>query len=134
MMIASLMGAVAFQKGLGVVHSLAHPLSSLLDTHHGLANAVMLPYGMAFNIEGEEEKFKKMAWAMGLKKKNGKSVVKHLFGLNKKIGLPRRLNKIGVEAQHIEALADLAIADFCHPSNPKAVSREDFRGLYLEAL
>jgi alcohol dehydrogenase class IV len=134
MMIASLMGAVAFQKGLGVVHSLAHPLSSLLDTHHGLANAVMLPYGMAFNIEGQEEKFKKMAWAMGLKKKSGKSVVKHLFSLNKKIGLPRRLNKIGVEAQHIEALADLAIADFCHPSNPKAVTRDDFRGIYLEAL
>jgi alcohol dehydrogenase class IV len=134
MMIASLMGAVAFQKGLGVVHSLAHPLSSLLDTHHGLANAVMLPYGMAFNADGQEEKFKKMAWAMGLKKKNAKSVVKHLFGLNKKIGLPRRLNKIGVQAQHVEALADLAIADFCHPSNPKEVSRDDFRGLYLEAL
>lgn len=134
MMIASLMGAVAFQKGLGVVHSLAHPLSSLLDTHHGLANAVMLPYGMAFNIEGQEEKFKKMAWAMGLKKKNGKELVKHLFTLNKKIGLPRRLNKIGVEAQHIEALADLAIADFCHPNNPKPVTRDDFRGLYLEAL
>jgi alcohol dehydrogenase class IV len=134
MMIASLMGAVAFQKGLGVVHSLAHPLSSLLDTHHGLANAVMLPYGMAFNIEGQEDKFKKMAWAMGLKKKSGKELVKHLFTLNKKIGLPRRLHKIGVEAQHIEALADLAIADFCHPNNPKPVSRDDFRGLYLEAL
>src|SRR5690606_15757886 len=51
MLIASLMGAVAFQKGLGIVHSLAHPLSSLLDTHHGLANAVNLPYGMGFNYE-----------------------------------------------------------------------------------
>ncbi|HVE60428.1 MAG TPA: iron-containing alcohol dehydrogenase, partial [Chitinophagaceae bacterium] len=52
MLIASLMGAVAFQKGLGVVHSLAHPLSSLLDTHHGLANAVNIPYGMQFNVAG----------------------------------------------------------------------------------
>ena len=134
MMIASLMGAVAFQKGLGVVHSLAHPLSSLLDTHHGLANAVMLPYGMAFNIEGCEDRFRKMAWAMGLKKKSGKSVVEHLFTLNKKIGLPRRLNKIGVEAQHIEKLSDLAVADFCHPNNPKPVMRDDFRRMYLEAL
>src|SRR6185369_5927082 len=57
MLIASLMGAVAFQKGLGVVHSLAHPLSSLLDTHHGLANAVNIPYGMEFNIKGFEHKF-----------------------------------------------------------------------------
>ena len=55
MMIGSLMGAVAFQKGLGVVHSLAHPLSSLLDTHHGLANAVNLPYGMQFSIAGLED-------------------------------------------------------------------------------
>lgn len=134
MMIASLMGAVAFQKGLGVVHSLAHPLSSLLDTHHGLANAVTLPYGMYFNIEGQEDKFQKIARAMELKKKNGEAVVEHLFSLNKKIGLPRKLNKIGVEAQHIERLSDLAIADFCHPNNPKPVTRDDFRRLYLEAL
>src|SRR6476660_8817313 len=83
MMIASLMGAVAFQKGLGVVHSLAHPLSSLLDTHHGLANAVNLPYGMKFNIKGNEEKFENIAAVMKLKKKNGKAVVKHLFDINK---------------------------------------------------
>ncbi len=66
MLLGSLMGAVAFQKGLGVVHSLAHPLSSLLDTHHGLANAVNLPYGMRFNIGGSEEKFRRIAHVMGL--------------------------------------------------------------------
>ena len=66
MLIASIMGAVAFQKGLGVVHSLAHPLSSLLDTHHGLANAVNLPYGMEFNIAGCETQFKRMAKTLDL--------------------------------------------------------------------
>ena len=60
MLIASMMGAIAFQKGLGVVHSLAHPLSSLLDTHHGLANAVNIPYGMKFNIAGFEDKFRRI--------------------------------------------------------------------------
>src|SRR5258706_9879749 len=60
MLLASMMGAIAFQKGLGVVHSLAHPLSSLLDTHHGLANAVNIPYGMEFNIKGFEHKFKRI--------------------------------------------------------------------------
>lgn len=134
MMLGSLMGAVAFQKGLGVVHSLAHPLSSLLDTHHGLANAIMLPYGMYFNIEGFEDRFETMARVLKLKKKNGKAVVNHLFSLNKKIDLPRKLNKIGVEAQHIEQLSDLAFADFCHPNNPKPVTRDDFRTLYLDAL
>ena len=68
MMIACLMGAVAFQKGLGVVHSLAHPMSSLLDTHHGLANAVNLPYGMRFNIGGCEEKFGTIARVMELQR------------------------------------------------------------------
>lgn len=134
MMIASLMGAVAFQKGLGVVHSLAHPLSSLLDTHHGLANAVNLPYGMRFNIKGNEKKFENIAYMMGLKKKSGKAVVKHLFDINKKISLPKKLNKIGVKDEHIETLADLAFADFAHPNNPKPVTRDNFKELYLEAL
>jgi alcohol dehydrogenase class IV len=134
MLIASLMGAVAFQKGLGVVHSLAHPLSSLLDTHHGLANAINIPYGMEFNVEGFEHKFKQIARAFGLKKKTGEAVVDYLFELNDKINIPRKLSAIGVQPKHIEALADLAIADFAHPNNPKPVSRQDFKKLYLKAL
>jgi alcohol dehydrogenase class IV len=134
MMIASLMGAVAFQKGLGVVHSLAHPLSSLLDTHHGLANAVNLPYGMRFNAPGLETEFKRMALAMDLSETTGEAVVSHLFELNQQIGMPVRLRDIGVKEEHIETLSDLALADFCHPNNPKPVTRSDFKQLYTEAL
>ncbi len=134
MLIASLMGAVAFQKGLGVVHSLAHPLSSLLDTHHGLANAVNIPYGMEFNIEGFENKFKRIARTLELKEETGAAVVKYLFDMNTKINIPHRLRDIGVKPEHIETLADLAIADFAHPNNPKPVSREDFKNLYSKAL
>ena len=134
MLIASLMGAVAFQKGLGVVHSLAHPLSSLLDTHHGLANAVNIPYGMQFNIEGCEHKFKRIARTLELKEENGEAVVKYLFDLNSKINIPHKLRDIGVKQGHIETLADLAIADFAHPNNPKPLTREDFKHLYLKAL
>ena len=134
MLIASLMGAVAFQKGLGVVHSLAHPLSSLLDTHHGLANAVNLPYGMRFNIAGCEEKFRQMARKLDLNQEDGEGVVNHLFELNERIGIPTRLRDIGVLEEHLETLSDLAIADFAHPNNPKPLSREDFRRLYGEAL
>jgi alcohol dehydrogenase class IV len=134
MLIASLMGAVAFQKGLGVVHSLAHPLSSLLDTHHGLANAVNIPYGMEFNIAGFEDKFRRIARALELKEETGEAVVKYLFDLNSKINIPHKLRDIGVRQEHIEPLADLAIADFAHPNNPKPVSREDFRQLYTKAL
>lgn len=134
MLIASLMGAVAFQKGLGVVHSLAHPLSSLLDTHHGLANAVNIPYGMEFNIEGFEHKFKRIARTLELKDESGKGVINYLHELNSKISIPKKLGDIGVKQEHIETLADLAIADFAHPNNPKPVTREDFKQLYLHAL
>lgn len=134
MLMASMMGAIAFQKGLGVVHSLAHPLSSLLDTHHGLANAVNIPYGMQFNIAGFENKFRKIARTLELKEESGEAVVDYLFELNSKIDIPHKLSAIGVKTEHIETLADLAVADFAHPNNPKPVTREDFKQLYLEAL
>lgn len=134
MMMASLMGAVAFQKGLGVVHSLAHPLSSLLNTHHGLANAVNLPYGMRFNAPGMNAEFKRMAIAMDLETTTGEAVVNYLFKLNEQIGLPRKLSAIGVMEEHIATLSELAFADFCHPNNPRPVSLNDFKQLYTEAL
>lgn len=134
MLIASLMGAVAFQKGLGVVHSLAHPLSSLLDTHHGLANAINLPYGMEFNIAGAEDKFKRIAQALALKEQTGEAVVNYLFQLNSDIHIPHHLKEIGVKPEHIKTLSDLAIADFAHPNNHKPVSRENFKELYHKAL
>ena len=134
MLVASLMGAIAFQKGLGVVHSLAHPLSSLLDTHHGLANAINIPYGMEFNIEGSENKFKQIARALSIKDETGEAVVQYLFNLNDQIQVPRKLSTLGVKQENIETLADLALADFAHPNNPKPVSREDFKKLYLKAL
>lgn len=134
MLLASMMGAIAFQKGLGVVHSLAHPLSSLLDTHHGLANAVNIPYGMQFNIEGFEDKFRRIARALDLPNESGEAVVQYLFDLNTRINIPHKLRDIGVKEEHLETLADLAFADFAHPNNPKPVSRADFRALYGQAL
>jgi len=134
MLIASMMGAIAFQKGLGVVHSLAHPLSSLLDTHHGLANAVNIPYGMRFNIGGFEDKFRRIARTLELKEETGEAVVNYLFELNSNLSIPHRLRDIQVQKEHLDTLADLAFADFAHPNNPKPVSRENFKQLYSEAL
>jgi alcohol dehydrogenase class IV len=134
MLIASMMGAIAFQKGLGVVHSLAHPLSSLLDTHHGLANAVNIPYGMKFNIPGFEDKFRRIARTLELKEETGEAVVNYLFELNSSINIPHRLREIQVKEEHLDTLADLAFADFAHPNNPKPVSRDDFKNLYSQAL
>lgn len=133
MMLGSLMGAVAFQKGLGVVHSLAHPLSTLLDMHHGLANAINLPYGMEFNMTGLENKFEEMARLTSMENPSAEGLIEELFALNQRLGLPTKLREKGVEESHLEALSDLAIADFAHPNNPKPVSRADFRAIYQKA-
>ncbi len=134
MLLGSMMGAIAFQKGLGVVHSLAHPLSALLDTHHGLANAVNIPYGMRFNIAGCEDKFYRIAQALDLTSLHGEAVVQYLFELNDKINIPHHLRDIHVREEHIDTLSRLAFEDFAHPNNPKPVTELDFKALYLEAL
>ncbi|MFO7257524.1 MAG: iron-containing alcohol dehydrogenase [Bacteroidota bacterium] len=134
MMMGSIMGGIAFQKGLGVVHSLAHPLSTLLDVHHGLANAINLPHGMEFNRDGFEWKFERIAQALRLQSNDTAAVIRYLADLNDAIGVPPRLRDIGVKEEHLDALADLAIADFAHPNNPKSVTREDFRALYEKAF
>src|SRR5690606_23444801 len=102
MMLGSIMGGIAFQKGLGVVHSLAHPLSTLLDVHHGLANAINLPYGMEFNIGGFESKFERIAQALRLRDEKAEFVVKYLSDLNDAIGVPPKLRDIGVKEEHLD--------------------------------
>ena len=71
---------------------------------------------------------------MDLAQESGEAVVNYLFELNEKINIPRKLSSIGVKQEHIETLSDLALADFAHPNNPKPVSRDDFKKLYLKAL
>ena len=134
MMMGSLMGAVAFQKGLGVVHAMSHPLSTLLDMHHGLANAINLPHALAFNIPGQEQKFARIAQVMGLEKEDGDAVIARLVQINKAIGLPSGLASQGVEEKHLDDLVELAINDFALPNNPSKVSRDDFYRLYRDAL
>ena len=134
MLMGSLMGAVAFQKGLGVVHSMAHPLSSLVDMHHGLANAICLSYGMEFNINGQEDKFKDIAFALGLADSPSTEVISFLKEMNTKLGLPAKLSEQGVSTDQIEELSKLAIDDFCHPDNPRPVTLEDFKELYEKAI
>ncbi|WP_258104348.1 iron-containing alcohol dehydrogenase [Marinoscillum sp. MHG1-6] len=134
MMLGSIMGGIAFQKGLGVVHSLAHPMSSLLDTHHGLANAVNLPYGMEFNYDGFEARFDKMAEFLGVIDSNGEHLVDFLFELNERLNIPTKLSEVGVEDRHLDPLSVLAYEDFCHPANPKPVTESDFKALYRKAF
>jgi alcohol dehydrogenase class IV len=134
MMMGSLMGATAFQKGLGVVHSLAHPLSTVVDMHHGLANAIMIPYGMEFNASVCEEKMIRICETIGLAEKSSQAFINWLRELNQKLGIPSHLSSQGVSQEHLHRLVELAVKDPCHGSNPRAVSKEDFQKLYEKAL
>ncbi|MBU3743435.1 MAG: iron-containing alcohol dehydrogenase [Sediminibacterium sp.] len=134
MLLASMMGAIAFQKGLGVVHSLAHPMSALLDTHHGLANAVNLPYGLEFNASCTAEKFVRMAQVLPIEQKDAAGVINWVRELNQRIGIPAQLRAVGVREEHLETLAKLAVEDFAHPNNPRPVSLDDFKKLYAAAF
>lgn len=134
MMMGALMGATAFQKGLGIVHSLAHPLSTLVDMHHGLANAVMLPYGMEFNASVSAPRMKIIAETIGLENTSAEGFIAWLRELNQKLGIPANLKSLNVNSSHIEKLADLAIKDPCHGSNEKPLNRAEFLKIYQEAI
>ncbi len=135
MQMAALMGATAFQKGLGVVHSLAHPLSTVFDMHHGLANAIMLNHGMEFNLSVCEEKFMRIMSYLGLRAKSGEEFISYLNAFNLKLNMPTTL-KGHVTAwteKEKNRLYDLAVEDPCHASNPRPVTRADFIKLYEHA-
>lgn len=129
MLMASIMGAIAFQKGLGVIHSTAHPLSTVYDTHHGLANAVMLPYGLEYNYPECAEKFETLARTIG-----SRDFIQSVKELLKQINLPTKLSTIGGKRDDLEKLTKLALADPCHGCNPKKVTAKDFQSIYQKAL
>lgn len=131
MMKAAMMGAVAFQKGLGVCHSLAHPLSSEKDLHHGLANALCLPAVVDFNNAVVPDRVERIRRAIDL---NATSLSNALRALREKVGLPMGLNSEGVTKADIPKLADKAMEDACHRCNPRPCTREDMAKLYELSL
>lgn len=133
MMSASMQGAMAFQKGLGCVHSLSHSLGGVDPRlHHGTLNAVFLPVVVQFNASAEsirkERRLERMAHAMGLA--SGDSIADAIRDMNRRLGLPNGLAAMGVRADQYEAIIDGAMVDHCHKTNARIASRND----YLEML
>ena len=133
MMKAAMMGAVAFQKGLGACHSLAHPLSSECGLHHGLANALCLPAVIEFNESVAHGRLARIARIFGANGSAG-SCANVIRDLRSKVGLPSGLAQVGVGADKLAKLADLAFADGCHQSNPRACTRDDLYAMYERSL
>ena len=127
--------------GLGVVHGMAHPLSAFYDTPHGVANAVLLPYVMAFNAPYTGEKFREIARAMGIRNVDAMSqeeyrqaAIDAVRQLSKDVGIPQTLREIGVKEEDLEALSEAAMADVCTGGNPRPCSKELVWKVYKTAF
>ncbi len=134
MQMAALMGATSFQKGLGVVHSCAHPLSTLFDTHHGLANAIMLPYGIKFNAECSKDRFEFLCKILDLGEASSKALIDWVVQLNSSLKLPNDLKSINIGMDRVNDLSELALKDVCHLCNPRDVSLDNFKEIYKWAI
>ena len=133
MMMSSMMGAIAFQKDLGAVHSCAHALGTVCDLHHGLANALMIEPVLAWNLEAVPAKFAELAHACGVAG-GAAAFVPWLGKLKAQIGIGAHLADHGVKAEHIPRLVTLAQADICHQTNPRPCTPADFERLFRAAL
>lgn len=140
MLVAAGMGAIAFQKDLGVVHSLAHPLSTLCGMHHGLANALCLVAGMKFCAERKPGLYRRVGIACGLELQQDsdaaadQKTIEFVGEFLASLDLHQRLSAHGVEAGQLEALVEQAFADPCHRTNAVPVTADDLRQLYLEVI
>ena len=134
MMMASMMGAIAFQKDLGAVHSCAHALGAVCDLHHGLANALMIDTVLAWNYEAAMAKFDELAHVCGVAGGGGKALVPWLQQLKASVGLSGRLSAHGVKPEHLPRLVEIATADICHQTNPRPCTAADFQNLFEAAL
>jgi alcohol dehydrogenase class IV len=133
MMMASMMGAIAFQKDLGAVHSCAHALGAVCDLHHGLANALMIDTVLAWNFEAAPEKFDELAHVCGVAG-GGKAFVPWLRALKADIGIQGPLSRHGVTVEQLPRLVEIASADICHQTNPRPCTAADFEALFRAAM
>jgi alcohol dehydrogenase class IV len=133
MMMSSMMGAIAFQKDLGAVHSCAHALGTVCDLHHGLANALMIDTVLAWNAGAVPAKFDELAHVVGVQG-GARGFLAWLRDLKKTIGIAPNLSAVGVKKDAIPRLVEVAVADICHQTNPQPVTAKDFERLFAEAM
>lgn len=141
MALAQYVAGMGFSNvGLGIVHSMAHPLGALYDTPHGVANALLLPYVMEYNAPASGEKYREIARAMGVRGVDAmeqdvyrKAAVDAVVKLSKKIRIPQKLQDIGVQEEDLPKLAAAAFADVCTPGNPRETNEKEILALYQKA-
>ncbi len=141
MAVAQYIAGMAFSNvGLGLVHGMAHPMGSLFDVPHGVANALLLPTIMEFNMPACLNKYPEIAKAMGIdvsgmtKEQASQAACDAVKELAIKVGIPQHLSELGITAEDIPALAQQALEDVCTPGNPRDVTLDDIKALYAKVL
>lgn len=141
MAVAQYVAGMAFSNvGLGLVHGMAHPMGSLFDIPHGVANALLLPTIMEWNMPACLDKYPAIAEAMGVdisgmsREEAAQAACDAVKALAIKVGIPQHLSELGIGADDIQALSDQALADVCTPGNPRDVTLEDIKALYTKVL
>ena len=134
MMVASSMGATAFQKGLGAMHALAHPLGALYDAHHGLLNAVLMPYVLLANREKIGERTERAARYIGLDDPGFDAFLNWVLGLRERIGIPHSLGSIGIGLEDQQLIGLMATQDPTATTNPVLFTAEQYTGIFARAV
>jgi alcohol dehydrogenase class IV len=134
MLVASSMGATAFQKGLGAMHAMSHPCSALLGSHHGLTNAIVMPYVLVWNQPETAARLGRLAAYLGLQRASFGGLLAWVLELRERLGIPHKIDALGVRDTHVELLAKEAYADPSAATNPRPLSVQDYASLFKRAL
>lgn len=134
MLAASTMGATAFQKGLGAMHALAHPLGALYDAHHGLLNAILMPYVLVANREGIAQRLGRAAAYLGLEEASYEAFLHWVLELRRDIGIPSRLSEIGIGDEQQQRVGKMAVQDPSAAGNPLLFNADQYQALFVRAV
>jgi alcohol dehydrogenase class IV len=134
MLVCSSMGATAFQKGLGGMHALAHPLGALYDAHHGMLNAVLMPYVLKTNRDAIEPVICRLAGYLGLTEPDFEGFMSWLLDLRKQIGIPDSLAGIGIGAEQAEVIGRMAVEDPSASTNPIRFTAARYQQIVEDAV
>ncbi len=134
MLAAASMGSTAFQKGLGAIHSLSHPVGALYDTHHGLTNAVVMPYVLVFNRKAIEERLTSLAAWLDLPNPSFQAIMDWVLGLREKFDMPHTLAAMGVTDERLDELSEMAAQDPTAGGNPIPVGVAEMKQMFIAAI
>ena len=135
MLTAASMGSTAFQKGLGAIHSLSHPVNALNNIHHGLSNAIFMPYVLTFNKEAIENKIIKVCEYLEIEEKSFDGFLKWILDLRKKLNIPHKLSEVIKEEDlELDRLSKMALNDPSTAGNPKKLTEKDMKILYQHSM